>query len=278
MIYPPIDTLTRTPLANKHDSMTGNGRIRGLDLVQPTDFDILHVLKDCRRYTSPLVAEEIDSDTDYISKRMGQLAEQSVLQSEFETDRCRLYRITPYGLVAFTHKDVYERNNAEYFKESANTIAAQLSEMYGQEDKELTHTLHWHPDFIEAQHSYSYFLGEIAKKAPVGSQNLGVDGFPLEATAEQLYKMYFHGLVDRTDEGYVLSKLGETVWEIFMNQGKLDISPEDTIKFNIELTKRGFLEPPDWYEPELMVRLLLVDEPSIGIERNPVSEGYSGTR
>lgn len=239
-------------------------------------------MNDAQRYTSLLVADELDITSDYASARLGDLASQSTLHIVHDADRCRLYRISPIGTVALAHEAVYEKHHAEEFARQSARIASLLRERYQidtadettdqananqnrheEGDEPLMHR--WHPNLVLWRDNMRTFLFQIREQEPVSPHQLDVTGYRPSELDPILYELYFFGLVDRDEGAYTLTATGAGALEVREQFPHPTIGGgnwrSEHIQFNEKLQDRGVNAPPDWYDPDRLAWRLLDDHP-----------------
>jgi len=85
-----------------------------IQLVQPTDFQILDALIDGRRDTAANLAVSCDKDRNYINTRLPVLAGEGFLQRIGPAENSGLYQITPRGVAAIQNRPVYNTNRDRF--------------------------------------------------------------------------------------------------------------------------------------------------------------------
>lgn len=81
----------------------------GVDLVEPTDFDILEALSDGRRHDAPDLSAVMGHRSEYLADRLSALRRQGLVEKAGPSDRTAMNVITPLGEVALEMRDSYEK-------------------------------------------------------------------------------------------------------------------------------------------------------------------------
>ena len=96
----------------------------GLDLVEPTDFEILAYLEEEGRNNAVNVAVALGKNREYMNSRLGILARDGCLHRVGPAENSGLYEITEKGRVALEHRDACGDPNAD-FEEVVETALAE---------------------------------------------------------------------------------------------------------------------------------------------------------
>ena len=97
-----------------------------VDLVNPTDFEILEVLSDGRRHDAPDLKGHLDKRSKYLNDRLNALRRQGLVRKPGPNpDSTAMYVITPLGEIALELRGDYtKRNSAEW----GDRVRAMLAE------------------------------------------------------------------------------------------------------------------------------------------------------
>lgn len=232
----------------------------GLRLTRPTDISILRTVSDGKRYTAPLVSDLLDADSSYVSSQMGQLQRQGLLTDVHSVKRCRLYTISPKGIAALAHEDVYETTQTVQFQRLTWLIADALYRLKESDLPSDVTVQDWHPNMIMLTDATHMFLREIRDKQPLIPGAIDLHGFDFTDIVDHLYELTYYGLITRDSDHIELTELGETVVDL-RAAGSLGptLLLDDLTAFvegNELLRKEGGNVPPDWFEPSVHIQRL----------------------
>lgn len=90
------------------------GVTQALNLIQPTDFQILDVLEERGRNVAPNIAAHLDKDKNYINTRLPQLNDYRLIRKIGPSERSGLYEITDKGKLVLEHRAEYEKGDREF--------------------------------------------------------------------------------------------------------------------------------------------------------------------
>ena len=85
-----------------------------LELVEPTDFEILAYLAERGRNNAVNVAVALDRDRGYMNTRLGTLADYGCVRRVGPAENSGLYEITEKGEVALVHRDARHDPDADF--------------------------------------------------------------------------------------------------------------------------------------------------------------------
>ncbi|MGQ4556646.1 ArsR family transcriptional regulator [Halobellus sp. GM3] len=85
-----------------------------MDLVEPTDFEILSYLAAEGRNNAVNVAVALDRDRTYMNTRLGTLARYGCLRRVGPAENSGLYEITEKGRVALEHREARRDPEADF--------------------------------------------------------------------------------------------------------------------------------------------------------------------
>jgi predicted transcriptional regulator len=85
-----------------------------MKLAVPTDFEVLKTLSDGRRNNAVNISHIIDKNRAYINTRLPILADYGLVERVGPAPNSGLYEITEKGQVVLEHRDVYERDDADF--------------------------------------------------------------------------------------------------------------------------------------------------------------------
>ena len=78
-----------------------------MQLVEPTDFEILAFLDEQGRNNAINIAVGLDRDRSYVNTRLRALAEKELIQRVGPAENSGLYELTEVGHAALRHRDRY---------------------------------------------------------------------------------------------------------------------------------------------------------------------------
>lgn len=78
-----------------------------MQLVEPTDFEILAFLDEQGRNNAINIATGLDRDRSYVNTRLRALAEKGLVQRVGPAENSGLYELTATGHAAIEHRDQY---------------------------------------------------------------------------------------------------------------------------------------------------------------------------
>lgn len=87
-----------------------------MDLLNPTDFEILEVLLDGTRNIAANIAIEIDTNRSYINSRFSYLLNEDLVERVGPKEESGLYKITEKGKVVVEHKEKYIEDEVDDFE------------------------------------------------------------------------------------------------------------------------------------------------------------------
>lgn len=87
-----------------------------MDLLNPTDFEILEVLSDGTRNIAANIAIEINANRGYINSRFSYLLNEDLVERVGPKEESGLYKITEKGKVAVEHKEKYIEDEVDDFE------------------------------------------------------------------------------------------------------------------------------------------------------------------
>lgn len=228
-----------------------------MKLVRPTDFEILDVFRDGRHYTTSVVAHYLDKEPTYVSTRIGKLKSYGLITVLGAVKQCKLYRITVTGLTALAHHHVYTTmypdefgrltRRIASFRNSSGPIYFNDTEIPGLGADE------WLPNAIVVTSEQYRTLQDIEAAEPVSLQELNLSGRKLSTKERFVYHLKYHGLVSEHEFRYSLTDLGAETLSLCQQVQREPNAwdPEDGLAVFRTLKERGFITPPDWYEPAL---------------------------
>ncbi|MBP1988142.1 MarR family transcriptional regulator [Halolamina salifodinae] len=85
-----------------------------MQLVEPTDFEILAFLDEQGRNNAINIAAGLDRDRSYVNTRLRALAEKELVQRVGPAENSGLYELTSTGEVARTLRDRYDDPDADF--------------------------------------------------------------------------------------------------------------------------------------------------------------------
>lgn len=101
-----------------------------VDLVKPTDFDILEVLSDGRRHDAPDLSGHLDARVQYLNDRLSRLRSQGLVKKPGPApERTAMYVISDLGEVALEMRHSYDKRNSV---EWADEVRDRLAEREGE--------------------------------------------------------------------------------------------------------------------------------------------------
>jgi predicted transcriptional regulator len=86
----------------------------GLDLVEPTDFEILEYLAVEGRNNAVNIAVALDRNREYMNTRLGTLARYGCVRRVGPAENSGLYEITEKGEAALEHREAQLDPNADF--------------------------------------------------------------------------------------------------------------------------------------------------------------------
>ena len=86
----------------------------GLELVEPTDFEILAYLAEEGRNNAINVAVALDRNREYMNTRLGTLAQYGCLRRVGPAEHSGLYEITEKGAAALEHREARHDPEADF--------------------------------------------------------------------------------------------------------------------------------------------------------------------
>lgn len=84
-----------------------------MQLVKPTDFEILSFLDEQGRNNAINIAVGLERDRSYVNTRLRALAEKDLIQRVGPAENSGLYELTDTGRVALEHRDRYGETDFE---------------------------------------------------------------------------------------------------------------------------------------------------------------------
>lgn len=233
------------------------------ELVRPTDFEILWILKNGHSLTTPIVADLADRKTDYISARLGDLSTQGLATSIHEVSRCKVYRITPAGAVALAHATPYNRKHKRAFANLAGRVLSYLFAVPNSRSDQVSVTsspVTWHPMMVVPSRDQLQYLTEIQARQPVAQQDFFDTGDSYSVIDQQFYSLQWYGLITAADSGYILTNRGQEVLSYVTPLSEFNESDYVYFRLQAQLEAAGVVQVPAWYDPSAFVASSLSPE------------------
>lgn len=233
------------------------------DIVRPTDFEILWLLRQGQQLTSPIIADCLDKKTDYVSARLGTLSAQGLTTSIYEVTQCNVFRITPIGAVALAHADKYTRKHKRPFTDLSGRVLSYLfaTQDTSPEQVAVTPTPRtWHPMMIVPSRDQLRYLSKIQARQPVTQQDLFESGDSLAVVDTHLYALNWYGVARSIDTGYIVTECGKKVLDYTAPADTFEQSDYTYLRLQAQLETTGVTQVPDWYEPTVFTDSALSSE------------------